>query len=202
MTAPRPVRIDYFRPPDRRTTYRQLLVHDDNRVKVTLALEMELADPLRLGGRTVLENGSSAVWFTFPGRWHDIGRFHRADGVLTGIYANVITPCRFHPGGVWSTTDLFLDIWVPAEERRLEWGKARLLDEAELDAAEKAGHVSGPLAMRARQEAAEVRDELAAGSWPPAAVMEWTLDRASTRAAGRTTGHAGAQADDQHDAKG
>ncbi len=190
MTAPRPIRIDYLRPPDRRTTFRQLLVHDDNRVKVTLARGMELAEPLRLGGRTALENRSSAVWFTFPGRWHDIGRFHLADGVLTGIYANVITPCRFHPGGVWSTTDLFLDIWVPAEEGRLAWGKARLLDEAELDAAEETGHVSGPLATRARREAAWLLTELAARRWPPPAVVEWTLERATERARGHADEYA------------
>lgn len=178
MTFPQRVRIHYLRPPSNRTVYRQLLVHDDNRVKVTLARGIEMEEPIRFGGRTALENESSAVWFTFPGAWHDIGRFHLADGTPSGIYANVITPCRFHPGGVWSTTDLFLDLWIPAEEGSFAWGAARLLDEAELDAAEAAGHVAGTLALRARREAARLQNELAAGAWPPPSVMDWTLARA------------------------
>ena len=68
-------------------------------------------------GKIALEAGSDAVWFTFPGLWHDIGRFHRADGEFTGIYANILTPPVIEPDGKWETTDLFLDIWVDPEGR-------------------------------------------------------------------------------------
>ncbi len=47
--------------------------------------------PTVVAGRTVLEPGSPVVWFTFPGRHHDIGRFHTPDGRFTGYYANILT---------------------------------------------------------------------------------------------------------------
>lgn len=177
---PRPVRIHYLRPPDRHTVYRQSLVHDDGRVKVTLASALDFDPPLRIGGEVALETGSDAVWFTFPGAWHDIGRFHRADGILSGIYANVIVPCVFEPGGVWHTTDLFLDLWMPAgpsgEEPRAEG--ARLVDADELERAEAAGHLTPRLARRAWEEGERLLAAARAGSWPLPVVREWTRARA------------------------
>jgi predicted RNA-binding protein associated with RNAse of E/G family len=87
-------------------------VHAEPGVRVTLLEQAELAQPLLIDGRVVLEAGSPAVWFTFPGAWHDIGRFHRADGTFTGIYGNVLTPVRFLDERTWETTDLFLDVWL------------------------------------------------------------------------------------------
>jgi predicted RNA-binding protein associated with RNAse of E/G family len=175
------IHIHYTRPPDRVTIYRQHLVHEDARVKITLARDLPFDPPLRIGGTVALERGSDAVWFTFPGAWHDIGRFHRADGTLTGIYANVITPCVFQPGGDWETTDLFLDLWIPADawseapSRKLE---PVVLDAEELDAAEEAGHLAAPTAARARAEARHLTECAARGTWPPRVVDAWTLERA------------------------
>lgn len=180
---PRPVRIHYRRPPERLTVFEQLLVHDDGRVKVTLARGVELDAPLLVegpGGREVaLEPGSDAVWFTFPGAWHDIGLFHRADGVFTGTYANVITPCVFEPGGEWETTDLFLDVWIPEGG-----GEARLLDEDELAEAERRGWIDAALAGRARDEAARILAAARAGRWPPPALDGWDLGAARRTAEG------------------
>ena len=50
--------------------------------------------PTVVNGRAVLEPGAPVVWFTFPGRHHDIGRFHTADGTFTGCYANILTPVQ------------------------------------------------------------------------------------------------------------
>jgi predicted RNA-binding protein associated with RNAse of E/G family len=173
--TPRPaeVRIRYLRPPDRVTLYRQHLVHDDNRVKVTLARDLPFDPPLVLAGAVALEAGSDAVWFTFPGAWHDIGRFHRADGTFTGVYANVITPCVFAPGEDWETTDLFLDLWIPAEG-----GEIHLLDADELARAEGAGHLPPRLARRARAEAETLRTAAEARRFPPPVVGAWTRERA------------------------
>ena len=66
------VRIHYRRPPDRLEIFEQHLVHDGPDVKVTLAPAVARAQPIRIDGRVVLEDGSPVVWFTFPGRWHDI----------------------------------------------------------------------------------------------------------------------------------
>lgn len=126
-----------------------------------------------VAGQPVLEADSPAVWLTFPGRWHDIGRFHRPDGTFTGYYANVLTPVRIE-GDVWETTDLFLDLFVtPA-------GEVHLLDVEELAEAERAGWVGPELAGRARAEAERLAGAARDGTWPPPVAREWTLERART----------------------
>lgn len=170
-TPPERLRIHYHRPPDRERVYEQDVVLEHADVVVTLARGIALDDPVRVGGRTVLDAGSDVVWFTFPGAWHDIGRFHRADDAFTGFYANVLTPCVME-GRAWRTTDLFLDVWKGAG------GRVELLDEAELDEAVAAGYVDGPTAARARSEAHRLLGLARSGDWPPSVVREWTLERA------------------------
>src|SRR5688500_19865100 len=96
----------------------------------------ELARPVHAGDAVVLEPNAPAVWFTFPGRWHDIGRFHTADGRFTGFYANVLTPVRMRDGE-WRTYDLCLDVWCGRD------GGVHVLDEGERRTAERAGWVGG-----------------------------------------------------------
>jgi predicted RNA-binding protein associated with RNAse of E/G family len=165
------VRIHYRRPPDRLEIFEQLLVHDEPDVKVTLAPAVVRGSPIRIAGRTVLEDRSPVVWFTFPGRWHDIGRFHLADGTFTGLYANVVTPVELGDGERWDTTDLFLDLWVD------EHG-ATVLDRDELDDAVTRGWIDEATATRALAEVAQLRADAEAARWPPPVVREWTLDRA------------------------
>ncbi len=177
--GPPTVQIHYLRPPNRTDVYVQDLVYDPGDVKVTFARAVRLDRPLRVGDQIILESGSDAVWFTFPGAWHDIGRFHLADGTFTGIYANVLVPCVFEPGGVWHTTDLFLDLWLPGEE----WtagvaSRPLLLDEDELIYAEHRGWVDPALASCGRDEARRLIEEARAGRWPPPVVGEWTRERA------------------------
>ncbi len=132
--------------------------------------------PLLVGEETALEPGSDAVWFTFPGAWHDIGRFYRADGRFSGIYANVITPCRFWPGGVWQTTDLFLDVWVPSREGSPRPDEARVEDRDELEVAVDRGALEPWLAHRAGQEAHRIMAAVRNGRWPPPVVERWTRE--------------------------
>ena len=193
--VPREVRIHYRRPPDREDLFHQTLLLDTDEVKVTLAREMTFEEPIRIGGEVALESGSDVVWFTFPGQWHDIGRFHRADDTFTGIYANVLTPPTFHPGDAWYTTDLFLDVWLPAGGKPLggegdptgggdagtggaEAGAARILDEEQLAEAVERGWVDPETARRARREAARLVDAVETGTWPPPVVEAWDLTRA------------------------
>lgn len=168
--APR-VAIHYRRLPDRLRIYDQRVVLERDDVVVTLSEPLELDEPMTFEEGLMLEDGSLAVWFTFPGAWHDIGRFHRADGSFTGLYANVITPPVME-GSVWNTTDLFLDVWWP------DGDTPRLLDEDELEEALAEGHIDEELAGRARTEAARLLTEAEAGNWPPLIVEEWTLERA------------------------
>src|SRR5690606_29230280 len=111
-----------------------------------------------VNGQVILEPGSPVVWFTFPRAWHDIGRFHRADGEFTGYYANILTPVVLEPGR-WETTDLFLDVWVGRD------GTTTILDEAEFDDAVAAGSIDEATAARARSEADELARRARAGDW-------------------------------------
>jgi predicted RNA-binding protein associated with RNAse of E/G family len=169
------VHIHYLRPPSRLTVFRQVRVHETPGAIITLAEDLVFDPPLVIDGAVALETGSSAVWFTFPGAWHDIGRFYRRDGTFTGLYANLITPCIFETAIDWSTTDLFLDLWIPAG------GNPRnphLLDRDEFDRAVSAGHLTPRHANAALEEAESLRSRAASGAWPPTLVTEWTLERA------------------------
>lgn len=170
MTGHPRVRIHYNRPPSREQLFSQYLILEREDVVVTLARDMDFVPAMRIGGDVALEEGSAVVWFTFPGAWHDIGRFHRADGTFTGFYANVITPVEMD-GHVWHTTDLYLDVWKPVE------GPTVLLDEDEFEQAKGREWIDADTADRVRREATRLLKEAGAGRWPPRVVEEWTLER-------------------------
>lgn len=165
------VRIHYRRLPDHERIFDQRVVSERDDVIVTLSEPLELDEPMTVDGQVMLEDGSLALWFTFPGEWHDIGLFHRADGTPTGLYANILTPPEIE-GAVWRTTDLFLDLWRPVG------GELRLLDEDELAEAIEQGHIDPEAVDRARHEARRLLELGASGAWPPPVVGEWTLERA------------------------
>ena len=141
-------------------------------VRVTVSRGVKLKKPIEVDGRVALEPGSDAVWFTFPGAWHDVGRFHRADGTFTGIYTNILTPPVFESETLWRTTDLFLDVWMPVD------GELQVLDREEFDDAVAAGWIDGDTRERALREVESVVRAAAAGAWPPRIVEEWSLERA------------------------
>ena len=167
------VHIHYRRPPDREEVFHQHTVLEEPFVVVTLAAEVDFDGPVTVEGEAVLEPGGDAVWFTFPERWHDIGRFHRADGTFTGWYANVLTPPTVHEGGVWHTTDLFLDVWLPADE-----GEPRVLDRDQLREAAEEGWIDAETAARAEDEVRAILEAWRGGRWPPSVAREWTRERA------------------------
>ncbi len=175
----RPLHIEYHRPPDRTVTYVQHLIHDANEVKVSFLESTPLAKPLTVAGKTILEPGAPAVWFTFPNCWHDIGRFHLGDGTFTGLYANILTPVELHSPVEsvedpvhWRTTDLFLDVWMECDREPV------LLDEDEWARAHKRGFLTDETATRARAEADALLAAAREGRWPPPVVHEWTLEKA------------------------
>jgi predicted RNA-binding protein associated with RNAse of E/G family len=182
VTSPPFVHIHYLRPPNRKEIFTQRLLLDVPEVKVTFAQNVPFDPPIRIHGEVALEAGSDAVWFTFPGLWHDVGRFHRADGTFTGIYANILTPAVFEADGAWHTTDLFLDVWVDAD------GALSVLDEDQLEEAYRRGWVSTDTKQRAQEEVGWIRTRFAEGRWPPPVVEEWTLERAQAAVAGEDGG--------------
>lgn len=173
--SPDHVRIRYRRPPDREDVFVQRLVHEGAGVLVTLLEYASLDGPMRVDGAVVLEQDSPIVWFTFPGRWHDIGRFHRIDGTFTGLYANILTPVRFLDARTWQTTDLFLDVWQGVD------GGTAVLDRDELDDALARGWLDAETADTACAEADRILDLARRGEWPPSAVEDWTIERVRRR---------------------
>lgn len=166
-----PVVIEYRRLPDRVQRFEQALVHREPGYAVTYLPAAALDRPVRSGGGAViLEAGAPVVWFTYPGAGYDIGRFHLADGSFTGIYANILTPVEME-GRVWRTTDLCLDVWVGRD------GEVELLDEEDLAEAVSHGWLDEAAAARARAEAEGLLRGARQGTWPPAHVGEWTLER-------------------------
>ena len=170
MTDPRRVEIHYRRLPDHLRIYCQRLVMEREDVIVTLSEPIQIKAPMVHDGHVMIEAGSLVVWFTFPGLWHDIGLFHRLDGAFSGVYANILTPPKIE-GSTWYTTDLFLDVWWPAN------GTIQLLDEDEFEEALRADQMDGETATRARQEVDDILRLASAGMWPPPIVGEWTLER-------------------------
>lgn len=171
-----PLEIHYRRLPDRIQVYRQELLLDAPDVKISYQPSTPLERPLVVAGRVILEPGSPVVWCTFPDRWHDIGRFHRANGEFTGWYANVLTPVQLHSDGElplrWSTMDLCLDVWQAAD------GTVEVLDREEFDQALSEGWIDAMVGRRAEREAARLAAAARRGLWPPTVAQEWTLERA------------------------
>lgn len=165
------VKIHYLRPPDRITVYENELVHASSAVTVTIMRATRLPQDIAVGDEVMLENGAPAVWFTFPDADHDIGRFHTRAGGFTGLYANILTPVEFVSALEWRTTDLFLDVWIGAS------GRPQILDADELAHAVTRGWIDMATAQRARTTAARLVSEHQNGTWPPAVVYEWTLER-------------------------
>jgi predicted RNA-binding protein associated with RNAse of E/G family len=164
------VAIHYRRLPGRIEVFEQEIIEANPEFVVTFLPAAGVRTTMRVDDRPVLEPGSPVVWFTYPGAWHDIGRFHLRDGTFTGIYANILTPVQMEEGR-WETTDLCLDVWSGAA------GEVRILDQEELDLAVDRGWIDRATAGRARREAARLAEEARAGNWPPPHVIEWDLER-------------------------
>lgn len=163
------VEIVYRRPPDRIRSYRQELLRSEPDHRVTLLIRPPDAEELRVTEGIVLEGGASLLWFTFPGRWHEVGAFHDREGRLLGWYTNVIRPPRLMDAR-WEIHDLFLDVWQEPG------GAPRVLDEDELREALERGWIDGSEAARAREECARVADRARARRWPPATVRRTPLE--------------------------
>ncbi len=169
------VTLHYHRPPDRTDVFRQQLLFADDAVLVTYLAHTPMKRPFVVAGAVGLEDGAPAIWFTFPGRMHDVGRFHSASGEFTGLYANIMQPIERRSRLEWRAVDLFLDVWIPVG------GEPRIVDEDELTEAAAKGWIDGQTHAAALAEAAQIVALHREGAWPPAIVNEWTLARVLAR---------------------
>lgn len=173
---PRQITYHYHRPGRGETVFHETLVLDRDDVKVTL-LERYEGRTVRAGRDVILEPAAPIVWFVFPGAWHDVGRFHLADGSFTGWYTNLCTPVDLH-GDRWACTDLFLDLWQPGDGAPHRW-----LDEDELRQAAADGVIPGAHVERVYREREAIEARIALDAWPPGITREVDLARARGLAA-------------------
>lgn len=164
----RPIVFEYQRPGKRTQRFAQWLLHDATEVKVML-MEAHTGPAVAVGERVVLDTGAPAIWFVFPGAWYDIGRFHQANGQFTGWYTNICTPVRVGFDGVWSATDLLLDLWTWPD------GSHAWLDEDEFDHAIQLGHVDHSTAARVRETRTELENAMRGDQWPPPIARDFDL---------------------------
>lgn len=156
---PQTIRYQYRRPGQDVMIYDELLVLDRPDVKVLLQ-ERYSGETLRAGDQVIQEAGAPMLWYVFPAKWHDIGRFHLADGTFTGWYTNLTTPVEME-GDTWSASDLFLDLWQPAD------GDPVWLDEDEFEHAVKRKVIDTATKKRVLNERVIIEFQLKRGEWPP-----------------------------------
>lgn len=150
--------------------YEEWLVLDRPDVKVLLLEEYDGRE-LFQEGQVVLEAGAPIVWYVFPEKWHDIGRFHRRDGSFTGWYTNLARPVEMHDD-TWSSSDLFLDLWMPSE------GEPVWLDEDEFAAAVGSGLIDPVTKRRVLNERTLIDLQISQGVWPPPIARDIDLKQA------------------------
>jgi predicted RNA-binding protein associated with RNAse of E/G family len=166
----RPIQLEYRRPGKATTVYRESLVLDRPDVKVLL-LDPYEGHSVHVDESVIQEPGAPIVWYVFPERWYDIGRFHLCDGTFTGWYTNLCRPPEI-AGDRWIGHDLFLDLWQPVQ------GEHCWLDEQELDGAVKQRLIDAATRRRIQNERVMMEYQLREGAWPPPIARDIDLDQA------------------------
>lgn len=168
----RDVPVVYARPGKSVTHFTHRLVLQ--RPDVAVLLMDRYDGPSKLHDRkVVLDHGAAALWYVFPGAWYDIGRLHDKAGNWTGWYTNLCRPVVVTDAG-WEITDLFLDLWQPADG-----GPATWLDRDEYEVARNAGLIDVTLHGTIERVCSEIDARVVRGQWPPAETIP--LDLASAR---------------------
>ena len=166
----RQITYEYRRPGKPTTVYQEWLILDRPDVKVLL-LDPYDGVTVSVGDVSILESGAPVVWYVFPERWYDIGRFHRVDGSVTGWYTNLCRPPTCS-GDHWIGHDLFLDLWQPIG------GAPRWLDEDELETAVRGRLIDLSTSKRIRNERTLIELQVNQSAWPPAIARDIDLIQA------------------------
>ncbi len=164
------INYEYRRPGKATTEFVEWLVLDRADAKVLL-LEEYTGPEVRVDGVPILASGAPIVWYIFPERWHDIGRFHLADGTHSGWYTNLCLPVEIGPER-WVGNDLFLDLWQPAH------GEPQWLDEDELDQAVRSRLIDPATRRRIQNERTMIELQVKQGAWPPPVARDVDLAQA------------------------
>ncbi len=164
------ITYEYRRPGKPTTHYEEWLVLDRPDVKVLL-LDPYDGETIAIDGDVILESGAPVIWYVYPDKWHDIGRFHLCNGTTTGWYTNLCRPPDLE-GGHWIGRDLFLDLWQPVT------GVSRWLDAEELEGAVRRKLIDASTHRRIQNERALIDLRLREGTWPPAIAHDINLMQA------------------------
>jgi predicted RNA-binding protein associated with RNAse of E/G family len=164
------IHYQYHRPGKPPVAYDQWLVLDRPDAKVLL--QEDYRGPAVTAGKSIIHDpGAPMVWFVFPEKWYDIGRFHLADHTFTGWYTNLTRPVEIN-GDRWSATDLYLDFWTPAS------GDPVWLDEPELELATRNKTLDRATRLRIDNERALIELQARLGAWPPQITRDIDLAQA------------------------
>jgi predicted RNA-binding protein associated with RNAse of E/G family len=163
------IELEYRRPGKATTIYREWLVFERPDVKVLL-LDAYERTTVSVGDTVIQDRGAPIIWFVFPDRWFDIGRFHVSGDVFTGWYTNLCKPPEIQ-GDHWIAHDLFLDCWQPAD------GAPLWLDEDELAEAIARGLIDRGTQQRIKNERQLLELQLREGTWPPAIARDMDLSQ-------------------------
>ena len=166
----RPITYEYRRPGKPPTFYEERLVIDRPDVKVLL-LEPYRGKTVTVDDVTIQDTEAPIIWYVFPERWYDIGRFHLRDESVTGWYTNLCLP-PIIANDHWIGNDLFLDLWQPVD------GDPRWLDEDELAAAVRTRVIDRATLRRINNERAMITLQLRQGVWPPPIARDIVLEQA------------------------
>lgn len=167
----RAITYHYRRPGKNEQRFIQRVALDGPDAKVLLT-DAYGGDRLTVNGEPILEPGAPIVWYVFPERWHDIGRFHLADETLTGWYTNLVTPVEIK-GDAWSATDMFIDLWQPADGGPAVW-----MDEDEFTQAARQKVIDATTRQRVLNERTMIDLQVKAGAWPPPIAKDIDLAQA------------------------
>jgi predicted RNA-binding protein associated with RNAse of E/G family len=170
LIVTRLIHLEYRRPGKPAMPYHEWLVLDRPDVKVLL-LEPYEGKTVLVGGQPIQDSGAPIVWFVFPERWYDIGRFHLGDERFTGWYTNLCRPPQIE-GDRWIGNDLFLDLWQPVR------GPSQWLDEDEFEAAVRDRLLDEPTRQRVLNERVLIDLQLREQAWPPAIAQDIDLSQA------------------------
>ncbi len=166
----RTIQFEYHRPGKQTVVYEETLVLDRPDMKVLLQDHYSGQD-VTVNGAVILEHAAPIMWFIITESWHDIGRFHLADGSFTGWYTNLSKPVQYE-GDHWVGNDLFLDLWQPAQ------GEPAWLDEDEFNSAVKTRLLDEATSRRVLNERALIELQLREGAWPPPVARDMDLQQA------------------------
>ncbi|RJT01458.1 DUF402 domain-containing protein [Halococcus sp. IIIV-5B] len=146
------VKIVHGKPDGRRITLGEGFVTDRDESSVTVRREMTPGGTYDALGTERRAGDTATTKFT-EGKWWYPTVYRDADGARRGTYVNICTPVEVFPTAA-RYVDLHVDVVKHAD------GRIERVDDAELDSAVSAGHVSEPLAETAREVATTIENAL------------------------------------------